>query len=64
MPTMQKPPHTSTIELTPEQMKRGQREHQFAQWMAEYRAETLTEDEWQVLLQWDKFSSWLMGLGG
>ena len=50
------PTHESTIELTPEQVKRGQREHQFSLWVAEYRSGEMSEGEWQVLLQWDKFS--------
>lgn len=60
MPAM--PNHISTIELTPEQVKRGQREHQFALWLAEYRSGDMPEAEWQVLLQWEKFMSWFRKL--
>ena len=53
-----KPPHTDTIELTPEMIKRGQREHQFAEWVGQYKRGALSEDAFQVLLQWERFYSW------
>lgn len=60
MPVM--PNHINTIEVSPEQVKRGQREDQFALWLAKYRRGELSESEWQVLMQWDKFSSWFRKL--
>ena len=54
-----KPPHTDTIELTPNQLRRGAREQQFSVWLAEYRADKMGEEEWAVLMQWPDFSSWV-----
>ena len=59
---MQKPPHTTTIELTPAQMRRGQREHQFSLWLAAYRAHKMPDGEWEVLMQWDEFTQWFRSL--
>ena len=59
---MPKPPHTDTIELTPEMVEQGIREQKYARWMAQYRTGTMPDDEWQGLLADRDFCSWLASL--
>jgi hypothetical protein len=59
---MTKPPHTDTIELTPEMIEHGMREQKYAIAMARYRDKSMPDLEWQELLQDQDFAAWLVGL--
>ena len=59
---MTKPPHESTIELTPEMVEQGIREQKYARWMAQYSSGTMPDVEWQKILQDRDFAAWLISL--
>ena len=59
---MTKPPHESTIELTPEMIKQGQREHEYVLWLAAYRSGAMTDERWQDLQADPDFVFWQMQL--
>lgn len=59
---MQKPPHTITIELTPEQVEQGAREHKYAEYMRAYRSGEMSDERWEELQDDDDFQDWRMGL--
>lgn len=57
-----KPAHLTTIELTPAERERGQREHEYAMRVRQYRTGEVTEEQWQQYLLEADFQDWLRSL--
>lgn len=60
--TRQKPPHLDTVELSVEDLARGQREQQYSEWLRAYRVGDMSESEWQEHLLDKDFLDWARGL--
>lgn len=52
-------PHTSTIELTPAMIERGQREHGYSLILQAYRAGQISDEQWQKHADDEDFAEWM-----
>lgn len=57
-----KPPHESTIELSAEDIARGQREQQYAEYLRAFRDGSLSDERWRDLQADEDFAHWLLGV--
>lgn len=58
------PTHTSTIEVSPEAMKRGAQEESYAKLLQRWRSGAIDDAQWEHMQQLDPvFRSWLHKLG-